>query len=151
MNRTQCLLKRLDQEFILLARESDHLHLNPSFHISQLCDLGQGFSQTSEPQSPELEKKSRIVPFCQEAAEKIKGANTGKVLVGFREVSCFLLLLLLSLCLESGRGPRMVSTPFRGRAGTSSWRLAEDPVEEQTFSSSPGWTTCRPSDKTLQI
>ena len=28
----------------------------------------------------------------------------------------------------------MVSTPFRGRAGTSSWRLAEDPVEEQTFS-----------------
>lgn len=28
----------------------------------------------------------------------------------------------------------MVSTPFRRRAGTSSWRLAEDPVEEQTFS-----------------
>lgn len=28
----------------------------------------------------------------------------------------------------------MVSTPLKGRAGTSSWRLAEDPVEEQAFS-----------------
>lgn len=28
----------------------------------------------------------------------------------------------------------MASTPFRARAGTSSWRLAEDPGEEQAFS-----------------
>lgn len=85
--------------------------------------------------SPSLQncKESRVVPLCQEAAEKIKGANTGKVLVGFREVGCFLLLLLLSLCLESGRGPRMVPTPLRRRAGASSWRLAEDPVKEQAF------------------
>lgn len=104
-----------------------HLHLSPSFHIF-LSSVTLGRIWTSEPQSPELEKKQDITSLPRAAAKRLRSLTQVNYLWVSEKSVVFFFCYYYRYAWNLGKGPRMVFTPFWSPGWSCpSWRLRRGP------------------------